>query len=306
MRTSYIALTAAAFLLAVSQAAAQSSPPRGLEDARADFDAGDYPACLRKVASQLSSNTVKRDSPERHDLLMLRGECLVRLKQRTPAAEAFEKAAAVTKGRGDLPRTANATALAALVKASPDLKYTPKARSGGPAIDVANPETRREAMAALFEDLKAQLAPDVEKALQDKSLTSTQRRLKQFWELYAVEFAATGTATSTERTLQDVGGHARNLIADELDRLISRLEHLSDLAGEPVWGANVMGYRGLKTSEQNEIRKMADYLMEIQRTVENGRRIAQALGRTGENWDFLLADCAVARDAAQQAYDRRY
>ena len=305
MRAFVIALLAAVGLVAAAPATAQS-PPQGVEAAQADYAAGDYPACLRKVAARLSSSAVKRDSPERYDLLMLRGECLVRLKQRAPAAEAFEKAAAVTKGRGDLPRTANATALAALVKASPDLKYTPKTRSGGSAIDVADPGTRKEAMDALFEDLKTQLAPDVEKALQDKSLTSTHRRLKQFWELYAVEFAATGAAASTESTLQEIGGHARGLIADELERLISRLENLGDLAGGPVWGANVMAYRGLNTNEQNEIRKMADYLMEIQRTVENGRRIARALGRTGENWDVLLADCAVARDAAQQAYDRRY
>ena len=51
---------------------------------------------------------------------------------------------------------------------------------------------------------------------------------------------------------------------------------------------------------------MADYLIKIQRTIENARRIARALGSTGENWDGLLADCAVARDVAQQAYDRRY
>jgi len=51
---------------------------------------------------------------------------------------------------------------------------------------------------------------------------------------------------------------------------------------------------------------MADYLVQIQRTVENGRRISRVLGKTGENWDGLLADCAVARDVAQQTYDRRY
>jgi hypothetical protein len=306
MRALLIALCAAACLVAVSQAAAQTPPPKTLEDAQSAFDSGDYKGCLRQVASLLSSNAVKRDSPERCDLLLLRGECLLRLKQRAPAAEAFDKAAAVTKGRGDLPRTAHATALAALVKASPDLKYTPKTRPGDPAIDIVEPATRRDAMQALFEDLQKQLAPDVEKALQDKSLASTQRRLKQFWELYSVEFTAAGAATSTEATIQDLGGHARELIAEELDRVIDRLEHLSDLAGEPVWGEEVMSYRGLRTAEQNEIRQAASYLMEIQRTVENGRRIARALGRTGENWDALLADCAVARDAAQRAYDRRY
>ena len=67
MRTSYIALTAAPFLVAAASTRVSSSP-RGLEDSRADFDAGDYSACLRKVASQLSSNTVRRDLLERHDL----------------------------------------------------------------------------------------------------------------------------------------------------------------------------------------------------------------------------------------------
>src|SRR5688500_5916020 len=149
MRAFVISLLAAVLLAAVTPAAAQSAP-QGFEDAQGDYASGDYAACLRKVAARLNSNAVKRDSPERYDLLMLRGECLLRLKQRAPAAEAFEKASAVTKGRGDLPRTANATALAALVRASPDLKYTPKTRSGGSAIDVADPETRKEAMAALF------------------------------------------------------------------------------------------------------------------------------------------------------------
>ena len=66
-----------------------------------------------------------------------------------------------------------------------------------------------------------------------------------------------------------------------------------------------MSYRGLN-SNGKELQKMATYLVQIQQTAENARRIGGASGNTGENWDTLLADCTVARDAAQNAYDRRY
>jgi hypothetical protein len=98
----------------------------------------------------------------------------------------------------------------------------------------------------------------------------------------------------------------RELIDEELNQLSNRLDQLKDLASEPTWVTQAISYRGLTTNERNELQKMADYLMEIQRTVENGRRISRLFGRTGENWDALLADCAVAKDVAQQTYDRRY
>ena len=302
MRSLVVALVAC--LVTVSPVVAQAPPAKSVEDARAAFASGDYQGCLRKISPLLSS--AKRDSPERYDLLMLRGECLLRLKQRNAAMPAFEAAAAVMKGRRDLERTAAATALAVLVRESPDLTYKSKANPGRGGVDVVDPATRKVAMAALFEDLKSRLAPEVEKALKDKSLVTTHKRLKDFWELYAVELAATGSADSTAGTLQEVGGHARGLIADELDRITTRLDQLGDLASDPAWTNAGISHRGLSTNERAELKQTADYLVQIQRTVENGRRIAQALGRTGENWETLLADCAEARDAAQEAYDRRY
>jgi hypothetical protein len=281
--------------------------PASAEEARADFNSGDYQASLRKTSALLSSTPAKSNSPERYDLLMLRGESLLRLKQRAPAADAFAAAAAVMKNRRDLPRAASATSLAVLAKAaSPDLTYKPKKSGDRTGINIVEPSTRQQAMKALFEDMNAEVSPRIDKALQDNSLVSTQGLLGDVWEMYTVEFAATGEATSTAARLEELGGHARSLISDELDRLVSRLEQLKDLASEPTWVTQVISNRGLNTGERNEIRQMADYLVQIQRTVENGRRISRVLGKTGENWDSLLADCAVARDVAQQTYDRRY
>ena len=305
MKTLLVVIGAIVSLTAAFQGVARAGAAPTLEDARADFASGDFTASLRKTSGLLSSKAGKSDLPERYDLLVLRGECLLRLKQRTASADAFEAAAAVMKKQSDLPRAASATSLAVLVKASPDLVYKPKKQAGS-GIDIAESSTRQEAMKALFDDLNAAVSPRVERALRDKSLVSTQGLLRDVWELYAVETAATGNASSTAAKLEQLGGHARSLTGDELDRITSRLEQLKDLASEPTWVTQAMSYRGLNTGERNELRQIADYLMQIQRTVENGRRISRLFGRTGENWDTLLADCAVARDVAQEAYDRRY
>jgi hypothetical protein len=316
MRSVLIALNLALCLVAASRAilavaappvpAQAPTPPKSAtNDAHADFEAGDYAGCLRKISALLSSKSLKPDSPERYDLLMLRGECMLRLKQRQPAAQAFQAAASGMKARGDLPRVAAATALATLVKASPDLTYRPKGQPDRAGIDVVEPASRRDAMEALFQDLKQKLAPDLDDAVQAKSLLPTNDLLPGAWELYTVEFAAQGNAASTETKLEELGGHARALIGDELSGLTTRLEQLRDLASEPTWVSQTISYRGLHTDEREELHRMADQLMKIQRTAENARRISRLLGRTGENWDTLLADCAVARDVAEQAYDRR-
>lgn len=277
-----------------------------LDDARADFASGDYAACLRKSATLISSNAVKSDPAQRYDLLLLRGECLLRIKQRPAAIEAFNAAAAVMKNKRDLDKAASATSLAVLVKASPDLTYKSKQHSDRPGINVVEPSTRPDAMKALFDDLDAAVEPRIGKAMQEKSLVPIQSILQDVWELYAVEFAAKGDATSTATKLEGLGGHARSLIGEELEKIISRLDQLKDLASSPTWVTQVMSYRGLTTPERNELQKVADYLVQIERTAENGRRISRLFGRTGEGWDTLLADCAVARDVAQQTYDRRY
>ena len=151
----------------------------------------------------------QRNSTERYDLLMLKGECLLKLKQRTAAADAFEAAAAAMKSRRDLPRAASATALAALVKASPDLKYKSKQAGDGHGIDITDEARRPAAMAALYDDLDARIAPGIDKAVQDRSLVSTQKLLRDLWELYTVEYAAKGESASTSTKLKELGGHAQ-------------------------------------------------------------------------------------------------
>lgn len=287
--------------------AAQPQTSLTFAAAQADFDKGDYRGCLGKISKLLTTGAYKSDSPERYDLLMLRGESLLRLKQRQGAQAAFEAATKMMRKQEDVQRAAAATALVVMVKAStPALTYQQK--KGGDAVDIIEPISRQKAMGRLMEDLRAKVRPDFQKAINDDSLVPTHNLLRPAWELYSVEMAATGDTALTSEKLQELGAHARKLIAAELTALNRRLDQLEDLAGEPVGGDYGYGggVRGLRTEERNELERSAKDLVQVEETIQNGRRIARLFGRSGENWDALLAECSVARDSAQRAYDRRY
>ena len=286
--------------------------PLSIGDAQAAYGSGDYRGCLQKISSLLTTSTIKPASVERYDLLMLRGECMLKLKQAKGAADTFEAASKVLKTQGDVARVANAKAMSVLVKASPGLQYRSNGSTGDAAgIDIVEPDSRKQAMKMLLDDRNRQLMPAINKAIEGTSLVPIQKLLPAVWEIYTLEFAAKGNADQTTATVKKMGQHARDLITSELDRLTSRLTELNNLANEPTISSNRVGpqtlsYRGLNSNERNELKEMMDYLLNIQQVCENARRINRLLGGTGEAWDALLADCAEARQVADQAYNRQY
>jgi len=286
--------------LAAAAYAQPEAPPSPVDLAQKVFDTGDYPECLKRISFYLRATTNKPTPEQRCGLLMLRGECLLRLKQEAGAAAAFESAANVLKVQGDVPAVASAKAMAVLTKASPGLKYKPQS---GEAIDIVDPTSRKQAIKALLDERRATVTPAVEKALTEKSLESMQKLLPASWELYSLEVADKGDAPETTIMIRKMGAHARELIAVELIRLRARLEELDDLASEPTLGSNVSSqasFRGLNAKERDELAATSDDLNKIQRVLELGRRLNRLFGGTGEIWDGLLADCAEERHDAQQ------
>ena len=114
--------TCAAVCLSSSLLDAAEPPLPVVEEAQRYLEDGNYASCLHKISKQLaSSNEARPGTAERYELLMLRGECLLRMRQPAPAGAAYEAAATCMKIRRDIARVATATAMAVLVKASPDL-----------------------------------------------------------------------------------------------------------------------------------------------------------------------------------------
>src|SRR4051794_16320219 len=99
-----VVVTIVVVLLWAGSARAQPS----LADAQGAFAAKDYRGCLQKVAGALNGPEGKAGSPQRYDLLMLRGESMLQLGERRLASQAFDSAATVAKSKEDRQRRADA------------------------------------------------------------------------------------------------------------------------------------------------------------------------------------------------------
>src|SRR5947207_2354312 len=73
--------------------AGPSTRPASMQEIKSSYDTGDYRAVIRDVARGLALKGKAADEYDRHDLLLLRGESLLRLKETPAAATAFEQAA---------------------------------------------------------------------------------------------------------------------------------------------------------------------------------------------------------------------
>jgi hypothetical protein len=287
-------------------------PPATLADAQAAFAAKEYRPCLQKIAGALAGPEGKAGSPTRYDLLMLRGECMLHLKENRMAADSFTSAANVAKSKQDRKRQADAMALSLLIKASKPAGYTPAGNPSGEPIDIVDPDSRKRAMSAFFADTLAAAKPKIEQAAQATSLPPIEEQIPKMRELYALEVAATGDAAQTLPLARALGQHARGLIGAEFTRIAARLDELATAASSPVLldgrGAtsSILTPRGLTTPERNDLKQIADTLTQAERAAQQGRWIAHQSDGPEQAWDALLADCSELKSRAQQLWDHRY
>jgi tetratricopeptide (TPR) repeat protein len=297
-------------LLAFAKTGLAAPPPAPtLADAQADFDAKQYKPALQKISKALTATDAKSAREARYDLFMLRGECLLRVNERTLAIDAFRSAARTMKDDGDIHKAAAAGGTALLIEASRNLKYKSTRPPGAEPIDIVEPESRKQALSALFDERLAAAGPKVSKAVESEQLTPMLDLLPTMRELYVIEDAAKGDAPQTIPLLKSVGERARGLITAELSRVNRRLDDIEDGLTQDVYLSvrNIQGVRerGLSTAEQKELRDAHDYLGKIAKVAQQGRWIARRLGGAGEAWDAILADCSETRDAVESLAARR-
>jgi tetratricopeptide (TPR) repeat protein len=290
-------------------AAPAAAPASTFADAQADFDAKQYKSALQKISKALSTTNPKAAPEARYDLFVLRGECLLRMNERTLAIDAFRSAARTMKDDGDVHKAATAAGTALLVEASRNLKYKSTGPPAAEPIDVVEPEGRKQALSALFEERFAATEPKANKAIESKTLPPLLDLLPQMRDLYVIEVAAKGDAPQTIPLLKTLGGRGRELITDELARVNRRLDDIQDALTQEVYLGlrNIQGVRerGLSSAEQKELQQTYDYLGKIAKVAQQGRWIARRLGEGGEGWETILADCSETRDAVESLAARK-
>jgi len=264
---------------------------QGLQSAQAKFDAGQYTDALKLISPALTQAKADDNPDEQYKLLMLRGECLLRVKNRTGAADNFDLA---MKYAPNVKDAAVARATAVVVRASPANKYTPKGKDKTP-IDILDAESRKSAMEALRTDMVKNVKPRYDQAMSAQTLTPMMKLLPTLIDIGYLEAAGGGSATETRQDIQAMGTRARELINNELRRLNRQLNAIEIASNTTTDFAR----RGLYADERATIATGIDYVKQIEQTARDVRRRGAELGFDTKVWEPIIADAADLADRGQ-------
>jgi tetratricopeptide (TPR) repeat protein len=264
------------------------------DDAMASYNRGDYKQALKIIAEAV--NNTPAPSDERFNLLMLKGDCLLRAGERAFAIDTYNFAARATDNAKLIPV---ARATAALVKKSRNNAYKPLSPPNSEPIDILAPDSRKKAFASLFADTQNSLKPKVAAAQRATTLPPTMELVEPLLEQGAMEYLANGNADITRQTLSELGEHARKLMSEEIRANRMKLEQYSNMANSITGSDAGFGRRGLQIPEQRQVRDLISYLHQIQTTAQRARGRAKELGFDGSVWEPIIADCADAMDLGE-------
>jgi hypothetical protein len=268
-----------------------------LEDIRGNLAKADYRTALDKV-NKLVFSAREMHPAEQYELLMMKGECQLQLKDRIGASSSFKSAAKVAS---NLDQFAAAKATAVIIDRSAMGMITPPYGSNEKPIDIAPADSRKKAMAALHRQIWSRSQPDIDAALRANTLPAIEAAFARMVDAYLLEVAATGDAKETGKAMRDLGAHAFRLMQAELRRAAWRVEQFNLLANST--DDDDEDRRGLKNSEIDELRAMLPYLAKIRDRARDYRGLAARLEGDERKWDSLEADAADALAAAESLAD---
>lgn len=277
-------------MCASTRAPAAALPMPTMNDLQQMYDAGQYHTCLQQIARVLPGSDRPNSGFDRLQLMLLRGECLMRLGARAAAYRAFVAAQASPEAKTALTARANVV----LLEASNQFSYKPP--GGGQAIDIQDPVSRRKAMAALFDANLQRNRPQIDTAAQAPSLGPIIDVLPKLKDLAALEVTATGGDKEIRPALSAIGRRARDLIEGALQQVDAQVAQVQQRANQPVmtpatpgsaWWVTA-GRQGLDTNDRRQLQDAINSADSIYNATVQGRVTAEALGGKVDLWTALV------------------
>jgi len=303
-------ISVVAFILCVAAPVigATSSPPAPTtQEMQGLLDSGQYNDVLRDVAHALALGGREGQAYEKYDLLILRGETQLRLKQSAPAALAFKQATGQTV---DMQKAAVASAMDLLIRRSPQFQYTPRKVATGvkPApIPITDPQNRKLALAALYDDELAAAGEALAEGKKAVSLPQIAAAVKaiQSHSLVALDRTVHGNVDDIQRATGDLKARTKDLITKALDQMSKQTKEIADhadqmnripsmRAGQP----DTMQRRGLQGSDRQNLQGIVQGCKQI---AGAARELMGALSDTPADADTLVQQANDVLQKAEQA-----
>jgi hypothetical protein len=277
---------------------------------------GKHREALQKLSRALATKGSAAGQYDRHELLRLKAEAHLNLKDAAAASSAF--AAAAKEAKDDTAR-AEDKASELVIKRSKNLQFTPKPKKGEKAepIDVTTMEKRKAAFAALLEEEEATAAPAIKAAQKAKSLPPIVEALKQSADLRMLELAATGADAETSKQVEEVAGQGQKLMTDAVKDYGDLVKAIQASANDvqpvavPARSPNGRGpiyyqsakRKDLTTRDMQDLRRVIGDLTKL---VPMARELSQELGEQGKPFEKIADDGEAVGNEAQKVLTTDY
>lgn len=301
-------LASLAFLASAGWGAPETRPTvPTLTDLRAMYSAGQHKLCLQQIPRALAL----KDAQGKAQLLCLRGECLLALKDPSASRAAFTAAERMAEESSDLDERlagARARTWGMLIASSKAGMFDLGAGKGGVAIDT---DDGRKAALPVLRDAKADAAQKaVAKALDARDLPSVRAALPEVSDLQAAELTLSGKDEEARSLFAKLGEHARGLIVAEMDLLTARVDGIRSAANQAdayvgpaitgTWWATIPVRRGLHSEDREALRNAIDTCDMIQDACVRAMGFCRRAMLDSGKWEPVRSRAAQLRESAQQ------
>ena len=283
MRSSRLVTGVVIAILSVSAFGIAADSPA--DEAKAAYAAGEYGRAAGLANRALQVTDITDD--QAYELLGLKAEALMRNKQYSIAARAFDMAATHVD---DLPRTAWAKGSATLARACPEGTYL--VRGTQERIEIIDPDARKKAMVLMANDIYQIDAREIRRALNANNIDEVVKVLPAVYKMAALEMAGLGNVDRSGPILKDLGKQVRTLATNQLRLISRRVDQYQNLSESYSGWANEGGRRGLRRDEKVALQAVGDQVVRIHRAAMQAQNASERLQGDVATWDSIISETA--------------
>jgi hypothetical protein len=287
------------------RAFAQTTKIPTADEVRQMYNDGKYHPCLQLISKLLYLKGDVARNVDKPKLLLLRGDCLVKLKDPRTALKAYQQA---EKEATLDPRTALlARASALILQNCRGLTYMP---AGATPIDVTTNDGWIQAGSAIYDSTWQNSQADLTAAQSAQDMKPIYKAVPAVTNLVALDEMTGRDPGQLIPTVRNIGRRARDIIKRFLDTQYDTVKAVESRAntvlnvtyGPYPWGADGWSpavRRGLETPDRDALNQVVDNCNQAFDLAVQGKKAAFLVGGDEGKWQLVADDAAQIRDRAQ-------
>jgi hypothetical protein len=291
-------------VLATGQAWAQTVTIPTAAQLRELYTAGQYHPCLQQISRLLFLKGAPAAGVDRAALLLLRGDCLVRLGDSRTALKAYKSAEAAAAD--DPPTALRARGSALILQNCRGLTFVP---ADAPPLDVTADDGWKQASVSLFTSTWQNSQNDLKAAQTAQDLGLIAKVVPQVTDLFALAEVSGVDDSQLVALARSIGQRGRDIIGRVLaqqSEAIANVQQnadviLSTTIGPTTWGggSGITVRQGLSTPDRDTLSKIVDVCDQAYNVAVQGREAAFRVGGNEGKWQEVADQAAQLRDHAQ-------